>query len=213
MTFSIMSDYVGYNEKGTQPWVKGKIVTGAYREDEEDVAYGRVFPFQTNNHFWASDISDTHHWHYAGYYFHNAYEKAECYFNNAEGRFPNSLIIYIGHPNYMDELLSYTNLPDFFMTGNYYYHGYHDLLGQWYPCEPPELRNLSLEDRKIYAYEILGRICHLLGDMGVPAHCHNDPHPPIPGSDESDIYEEYMKNESNYLDFMSAYNDGVSYLM
>ncbi|MBI3365890.1 MAG: hypothetical protein HY033_13410, partial [Ignavibacteriae bacterium] len=34
----------------------------------------------------------------------------------------------------------------------------------------------SLKD--IMAYQILGRIAHLLGDMAVPAHAHNDPHCP-----------------------------------
>ncbi|MBN8571852.1 MAG: T9SS type A sorting domain-containing protein [Ignavibacteria bacterium] len=47
---------------------------------------------------------------------------------------------------------------------------------------------------KYYAYEILGRMCHLLGDMGVPAHIHVDTHPAPWPCYEGDSYETKMKS-------------------
>jgi len=43
---------------------------------------------------------------------------------------------------------------------------------------------------KIFAYNILGRVAHLLGDMSVPAHVHEDEHSPL----SPDKYENYMKD-------------------
>ncbi len=54
------------------------------------------------------------------------------------------------------------------------------------------------EIKKIYpvnkemAYWYLGRIAHLLADVSVPAHVHNDPHDPVSGSDS---YENYIKKD------------------
>ncbi len=41
---------------------------------------------------------------------------------------------------------------------------------------------------------MVGRICHLLGDMTVPAHTHCDSHPP----GDLDSYEEWMDNGAVY---------------
>lgn len=46
---------------GTLPWQTGKILTGAYREDEEDVVYDNQGIFNanvTNTHFWDADEGD-----------------------------------------------------------------------------------------------------------------------------------------------------------
>lgn len=48
----------GCNINGTGPWQKGYIVTGAYREDEEDVVYGYPFPYVSATHFWDADLGD-----------------------------------------------------------------------------------------------------------------------------------------------------------
>jgi hypothetical protein len=54
--------------------------------------------------------------------------------------------------------------------------------------------------------EIIGRICHLLGDAGVPAHVHNDAHYPLAGTDE---YEsEWMPAHYMEKNHSHAYTQG-----
>lgn len=48
----------------------------------------------------------------------------------------------------------------------------------------------------------LGRICHLLTDVGTPAHIHNDPHMSLLGYDDDD-YEDYTKS------IVSEYGDAL----
>jgi hypothetical protein len=50
---------------------------------------------------------------------------------------------------------------------------------------------------KAKAYEYLGHIAHLLGDMTVPTHAHNDAHVDFFG--DSDPYEEWMSDRDNEL--------------
>ncbi len=77
------------------------------------------------------------------------------------------------------------------------------------------------------AYEYLGHICHLLQDMSVPAHAHEDFHPGelIPGGD--DCYEDWMDTNENYkrwdandakaagglINIPACMDDGLYYLM
>jgi hypothetical protein len=51
----------------------------------------------------------------------------------------------------------------------------------------PVLKGLDNDTRDHIAWEVLGRMCHLLGDMSVPAHAHRDEHGLSP-----DSYENYM---------------------
>jgi hypothetical protein len=55
--------------------------------------------------------------------------------------------------------------------------------------DPGSVSAIKVPDdvRDHIVWEILGRMCHLLGDMNVPAHAHNDEHGLNP-----DSYEEYM---------------------
>jgi hypothetical protein len=46
-----------------------------------------------------------------------------------------------------------------------------------YSSNNPLVMLLNDETRDNIVWEVLGRIAHLLGDMSVPAHAHNDPHP------------------------------------
>ncbi len=50
------------------------------------------------------------------------------------------------------------------------------------------------------AYYYLGRVVHLLGDLGVPDHTHNDPHP-----GPEDWYSPSPNNLSNYEGYTSGY--------
>ena len=47
-------------------------------------------------------------------------------------------------------------------------------------------------------YHYLGHVCHLLADMSVPAHVHEDPHGPEPIDDDS--YEDWMTLDNAELD-------------
>ncbi|MEW6654808.1 MAG: T9SS type A sorting domain-containing protein [Bacteroidota bacterium] len=53
----------------------------------------------------------------------------------------------------------------------------------------------------------MGRIAHLLADMSVPAHCHDDAHSPV-SEEAKDNYEQWvMNNYSNYT-WVDALNQG-----
>ena len=86
---------------------------------------------------------------------------------------------------------SYNSLVEFFNTGHCYSEGYIDLAGVVYMNSPVEIF-MNLNTAQKYAYMILGRVVHLLTDLGVPAHAHADLHPC--DLQDKDEYEMYMGN-------------------
>ena len=64
--------------------------------------------------------------------------------------------------------LSYTNLWDLYNNGNC-------RIG-WLTSPSSTVYTLTADQRNAYVWEILGRVCHLLTDMSVPAHVHKDIH-------------------------------------
>ena len=79
-----------------------------------------------------------------------------------------------------------------------YFNTYGQLIGEW---------NVTDEARNKLNMDILGRMCHLLADMAVPAHVHCDPHPGGDAND-SDSYEDWMENEDNWhWNFYNTYNE------
>lgn len=116
------------------------------------------------------------------------------------------------------KMISYQSLLDLYKNGNYYHHGWRLKRFNRYDPEyrlvvPPQLNPpisfdpslpinnqsmpLSSLQRKNYAYHILGRIAHLLGDMSVPVHIHAMIHPCDAGMGDS--HEMYMGGRSGYL--------------
>gem|GEM_PF-1773709 len=85
---------------------------------------------------------------------------------------------------------SYQSLIDFYLTGRCYSEGYADLAGFAHLWNK-YLIYMDTEAARKRVWEILGRVAHLLGDMGVPAHVHNDLHPPIVEGG-TDSYEDAM---------------------
>lgn len=83
---------------------------------------------------------------------------------------------------------------EFFKTGQCYLEGYIGLYDPDNPVyiSPPEPLNMDLAQAKRFAAQILGRVCHLLADMSVPAHVKNDLHPCSVG--DRDTYELFMGN-------------------
>lgn len=167
-----MKDHIGYNQEGTAPFTPGGLVViGAYREDYEDLTNeGQYWPNQTMTHFWDPDFSDDQGgltWN--GYEYSNALEKAIKYYGG-------SWIEISGAGN----RYRYQSLSQFYKDGitqqSINYSSNYNTI------------TVSIEQRDQIVWEILGRMCHLLGDMTIPAHTHNDPHPP----GDLDTYEEWM---------------------
>lgn len=77
------------------------------------------------------------------------------------------------------------------MTSFRYYHQ----LEEWYDCDSPTMQ-FSDHNRVGLTYNLLGRMCHLLQDMTVPAHVHCTSHAGIHGM-YSDHFEEH---EMDYLE-------------
>ena len=60
------------------------------------------------------------------------------------------------------------------------------------------LTSLYRQDQKGLTYYYLGRVAHLLMDMGVPAHSHNDQHIFL------DTYESYIGFSGNYMNYIHS---------
>ena len=92
--------------------------------------------------------------------------------------------------------LTYANLIDLYKTGRAWIVGYYNLNGQWItsnidsrlPCEVV----LSQSWRDIFVWEILGRMSHLIQDVGSPAHANVDPHSDTDQYLRHDNFEEYF---------------------
>jgi hypothetical protein len=205
-----------------------------WREDHQDAVWERKGLENaeiSSSHFWVADLGDDALTP-LGFgplginigNFRNAWEKARIYAfgkNKLSGIWNNVIAI---QGNYEDEFfgglgnagkyISYTSLIDLYKTGNYWYNGtkteYQDgdqtiseysKPGVFNPGDQP----LSATVRKLYAYNLLGRIAHLLTDMGVPAHVHGDIHA-CPLAD-ADSYEQYMGDKMKVLPCYEPYLD------
>ncbi|MCF7740565.1 MAG: hypothetical protein K9N00_02105 [Candidatus Marinimicrobia bacterium] len=96
--------------------------------------------------------------------------------------------------------------------------------GNWHNTNCPSWGTSYTSFHKAHAYEVLGRMCHLLQDMSVPAHVHCDAH-----AGQNGMYEDYYENNvSNFHQwtaneiysfgqtFINPYNDWndpIYYLM
>jgi|GEM_PF-2450880 len=221
--------YVGFLANGN-PWIDGKVVSGAFREDEEDVIYGygdgigdltRLF-WSSVTHFWDADAGDDNDsWLAAptnGHY-PNAFVKLRKY---AYGgwEISNYITTIWGLPNNNGVpcatqnaklKLAYISLPDMYKNKRIYVTGIEFFGGGTVNYNTPillkneNLVSISVEYlTEIFTWEILGRMCHLLADMSVPAHVHSDVHAPP----NTDPYEDAMAYGSfvTYWDFNSIWN-------
>jgi len=187
---------IGNNGDPNNPWDLGLITTGAFREDEEDPVYLVTAPDPTVTHFWRADIGDD--WMFTPQpplwgSFPNAYQKALNYINGQQKIFFQKVSVDPVHGAILGRFYSYNNLFDFYNTGRCYYWGYMDI--NWHYQEeynPPLQVTIPLETSQKWSYCILGRVAHLLCDVGVPAHAHGDQHDPYWGG--TDYYESIMNN-------------------
>ncbi len=168
------------------------IIKGTHDEDEYDplsnVAYnhfeGKLSNF--NSHFWDNNQYDISisglpilEWK-----FWSAVKKAEFYWYGGKDYYPNielteNASCKICIPFY-DQYIEYKSSEVSFSG----------------------LINLYIRGEKDKAYYYLGRLIHLLSDMGVPAHVHNDPHP------LHDSYESFIATDKNYQMFTHANSYG-----
>ena len=230
---SEIANYIGFSETNSNQNLKsmgdGKIVSGAWIEDEYDILYhfgiGRVPTFNQEvtpflyslfletpedrraaftsiTHFWDADggpnagvgLSD----YASGIYWsfninENAYQKIMKYY---QGMYDLRLVYAnpTGHSGcgtlfglwwdmgIRDNLANYYK-NNLWITSTQYFAG-----EQWLPAscyQTPFYKN--------WIYEILGRMCHLLQDMSVPAHVHSNSHAGTYGM-YSDYYENNAKN-------------------
>ena len=94
----------------------------------------------------------------------------------------------------------YDNLFEFFRTGKAYGLGFRGISGNWQYCDPT-LVYFGQEFRERIAFEILGRMCHLLQDMSVPAHANLDPH-----GDDPALIDDYYESYFGYDYYWNAQN-------
>ena len=89
--------------------------------------------------------------------------------------------------------IEYNSLIEMFKTGRAWIVGYYNVNTEWIdsnrdsrlPCEVV----LGAGHKEWFVWEILGRMCHLLQDMTVPAHTNLDPH-----GNNPDLIEDYYEN-------------------
>jgi hypothetical protein len=195
-----IGDWGDGNLNGTKAWQKRRVVTGAYREDEEDVVYnfGEIIFFlgdwnKTSSHFWDGygDWTTFHPPPYT-YNYPNSYRKELAYWNgDAEGINSYHDWLYTNFcfqvPGYFYPLFYIIHYNDFSQlyknTGTQGFISGYRLLGslQWHHFSPEPINEWMTEYqqselRDLVCWETIGRMCHLFEDVSVPAHTHYDPH-------------------------------------
>lgn len=227
-----MRDHVGVSQTGSRPWQTGFIVTGAWREDEEDPIYGYDNswpPGVSGSHFWKADGGDesdvTLRWIAFGtpdqITVPSAYKKIRRYgYPGTYGawtiivRFDQSHVngLPCGTGTILGVGIEYDDLINFFKTGAGYQVGFVGIDGNYHSCNERIPINWGTEWRDLIVWEVLGRMAHLLGDMSVPAHAHGDAHglcaaPPVLRAVDHDTYEKWVgADEPPYNSPYTAWN-------
>lgn len=176
--------------------------------------FGGLTPdgFVSSTHFWYADDGDDANTdmraciqflgnHVTSFTIPNAYQKFLRYINGGWAIRYNFGTTVGAPPGYcvpesypvIGIAFEYENLIEFFKTGRAFRVGFRDINGNWQYCSGTEIYYVQSFREKV-AWEILGRMCHLLQDMSVPAHANIDPH----GDNAcliSDYYEGYFGDD------------------
>jgi hypothetical protein len=125
---------------------------------------------------------------------------------SSEFRLTDGNLITINHCGGVG--IKYNSLVELFKTG-------HAWITHYYSCPNAEWEDCNYEVilgegwRNAIVWEILGRMCHLLEDMSVPAHSHNDEHGYYTELYEYDmsnsLYYSISANEFNNLEIVNPY--------
>lgn len=202
----------------TVPWTIANVLVGVTREDCEDVVWKHWDP-------WGGNVTSTHFWdvescqssnsgndcltYILGYGYANSYMKNLCYwYGNVNGNGFIEVGYYLGVYGYFLKL-KYNYLPNVYKHDEIWVTA-RQQVGEypWVTLEQPVLlkdfllpygysyTQIRARIEKI-CWEVVGRMCHLIEDAGVPAHAHGDTH--VGG----DWYETYYIAEPNnhYLDY------------
>lgn len=188
-----MVNHVGNDETGSSAFNPGGLlVIGAHREDEEDIVwhYG-IHTTATYTHFWEPDNGDGSHFcaQPTNACYENAYEKARKYLYGGW-----ELQVYYPGVVITEAYEAPDFLPDYYKTGRIFYKGYYESNGSFVSRNYWTTSSQQFRDRVVW--EILGRVAHLLTDVGVPTHAHNDQHDPFFGG--TDLFEDWM--DDHYTD-------------
>ena len=146
----------------------------------------------------------------------NAYQKIIKYKDGNWGVFVDDMWLFIDGDSdaYLSNTIGqtfqtfyYTNLIDLYKTGivqirnlayaRYYLHKRDGSTIGIFPTNGTITLRLNEDTKNKVVWEILGRMCHLLQDMSVPAHANIDPHGPDPNL-INDYYEKYFGYDFNW---------------
>lgn len=220
------------NMGATDGGIYGTISGGAWLEDESDIVFGyenyddfwEDGALKSITHFWNPDDGDIGQNYFRTTMFGidktigsypNAYVKMLKYRDGGWGLInlyaEKQIVPGFGAPNneVRGILYSYTNLFVFFKTGEITPAAYFNSKLEIIKSEPTKTY-LPKELRERVIWDILGRMCHLLQDMSVPAHVRRDMHPGI-GGDPKDTYEEFYGNDFGFTGF-SVYDQYGGFL-
>lgn len=238
--FSAFESKIGtMDNTGTRPWQMGRVTTGAYREDVEDVVFGIRGPFDffvSCSHFWNADnrTNGDHSLTTLNIFgfnhdYPNAFTKINNFVSgdwrewNGNGYGARKFIEYNNTAGYVYRFsLHHTGLIEFFRTKRIWLESTVNYLGQVsyfrdFVTVPENLRD-------IICWEIVGRICHLIQDLTIAAHAHNDVHANVPGIG-GDCYHDFIdgggfgnyswltaKNNGGFINPYEADSDPLRYL-
>lgn len=197
------------SDQGTRAWQTGKITTGSYREDKEDVVFDIRGPFSwyvSNSHFWNADDrtngDNTLTYLNSIGHFPNAFTKLNRYkdgqwYNWSNGYGGREYINYLHQSGYVFRYSYHTRgLINFFRTRKIWLESFVNTAGQ----ETLVREEITATDNVFNAiiWETLGRMSHLIQDLSVPAHVHNDVH--VRGLDGGDCYHNFI-DDGAYLNY------------
>ena len=207
---SIMAPWIG--NLGNTTYLTS-IISGAHNEDKQDIIYMNcgfnlnmfginIVPCTrtTINHFWNADYGDNDPVTILGTD-DNALKKAEHLWYGTHNFFVGVSFADYGVVDKVDQY----GLSNLYHTGNVKWIGYWNSIGQYFSKNLN--KTYTTEYRRRISYDILGRICHLLADMSVPAHAHNDAHSPV-SEEGTDDFEQWVKNNHSSYTWVDALAQG-----
>lgn len=200
--YSIIAQNLGYIGYVGNSWENGYILSGAALEDQLDVVFGHSGWLTTVSHFWDADNRTYGDFTLSNLgiigSFKNAYNKAYLYQHGGwydMNNNPSWIQVGGGHYMYYDNTQTGDDgLIDLYKTRRMFH------------LETQTWVIVDENTRDKLVWEILGRMCHLLQDMTVPAHAHCHIHAPIISS--GDAYESYIESLGNIANYVNRNNCG-----
>ena len=170
-----------------------------------------IISYASITHFWKADLGDDHKWPYYSWNVPNAYTKAKAYINGDWWLANKMVDLYLGKGQIVFPRIKYNNLFEVYHGRGFKKVKIYSLLGQ---DLTEKFYNKVKESTTLHSnifWENIGRIAHLLQDMTLPCHAHNDPHPSIPllFIKDGDSFHNLI-DKSTYKNFTAedAYREG-----